>query len=304
MAVLRHVYSARVSVLEPEHLVGRSAMCSLQIVETYVSAWHAAFRWTGSLWEVKDLGSRNGTYVNGHSLRVGQPCTLARGDTISFGEPGQDWQLANDEAPRPMVIPLGPGSPLILDGDVHALPSAEDPEATVFRGSDGLWRIERRSDMTVPLEDQTRFEIGGRAFRFTCPVFGSHTATSEQLELRAAHLVLGAARDGGRAHLRVETPDTVYDLGARPHHDVLLALAQHRLADIQRAVPDSSAGWAYEDDVGRELGIPSLQIHVDVFRLRKEIASLGILDPADVVERRPRTGQLRLGVRSFEVEDA
>jgi hypothetical protein len=279
-------------------------MCSLQIVETYVSAWHAAFRWTGSVWEVKDLGSRNGTYVNGHGLRVGQPCTLARGDLVAFGEPGQDWQLANEEAPRPMVIPLGPGSPLILDGDVHALPSSEDPQATVFRGSDGLWRIERRSEVTASLEDQTRFEIGGRTFRFTCPIFSAPQTTTEQPELRASRLVLAASRDGGRAHLTVETPSGTYDLGARPHHDVLLRLAQHRLADLQRAVPDASAGWAYEDDIVRELGIPSLQIHVDVFRLRKEIASLGILDPADVVERRPRAGQLRLGVRTFEIEDA
>jgi hypothetical protein len=203
-----------------------------------------------------------------------------------------------------MVIPLGPGSPIVLDGDVHALPSAEDPEATVFHGSDGLWRIERRAEVTTLMEDQTRFEIGGRAFRFTCPVFNSHPASSERPDLRAARIVLGTGREGSRAHLRVETRDTVYDLGARPHHDVLLALAQHRLADIQRAVPDSSAGWAYEDEVVRELGIPSPQIHVDVFRLRKEIASLGISDPADVVERRPRTGQLRLGVRAFEIEYA
>jgi hypothetical protein len=279
-------------------------MCSLQIVETYVSAWHAAFRWTGSLWEVKDLGSRNGTFVNGQGLRVGQPCTIVRGDVVAFGEPGQDWQLANDEAPRPMVIPLGPGSPMILDGDVHALPSAEDPEATVFRGSDGLWRIERRSDVMTSLEDQTRFEIGGRAFRFACPVFTAPATTNEQPELRGSCLVLAASRDGGRARLRVETPGATYDLGARPHHDVLLRLAQHRMADIQREVPDSSAGWTYEDDIVRELGIPAPQIHVDVFRLRKEIASLGILDPADVVERRPRAGQLRLGVRTFEIEDA
>ncbi len=190
---------------------------------------------------------------------------------------------ANDEAPRPMVIPLGPGSPLILDGDVHALPSAEDPEATVFRGSDGLWRIERRSEVTTPLEDQTRFEIGGRAFRFTCPVFGAQPASLEQPELRGARLVLGTARDGSRTHLRVETRDAIYNLGARPHHDVLLALAHHRLADTQRAVPDSSAGWAYEDDVVRELGIPSPQIHVDVLSVEK----------GDCVPRNPGSGGCR-----------
>jgi hypothetical protein len=304
MALLRHLLSGRVSILEPEHLVGRSAMCSLQIAETYVSSHHAVLRWMGSLWEIKDLGSRNGTFVNAYPLRVGKPWGLDRGDVIAFGEPGQDWELTHDDAPRPMVIPLSGGPPHVLDSDVNALPSTDDPKATVFRGVDGRWRIERRTEPTMPLEDQSRFEIDGRAFRLSCPVFGYRTQTGLKLEARNTRLIVGAMHDGRRAGLRVENGGNIFDLGCRPHHDVVLTLARHRLSDTIRGMPDSSAGWAYEDDLATELGISAAQIHVDIFRVRREVASLGIPDPADVIERRPRSAQLRLGIGAFEVEEA
>lgn len=62
--------------------VGRDASCSLVIEDTHVSKRHARLRWTGADWALEDLGSKNGTTLNG------QPCTgtpLQDGDWISFG---------------------------------------------------------------------------------------------------------------------------------------------------------------------------------------------------------------------------
>jgi pSer/pThr/pTyr-binding forkhead associated (FHA) protein len=46
-----------------EALIGRSTMCTLQIDAADVSKEHASLRWVGDGWELRDLGSRNGTFV-------------------------------------------------------------------------------------------------------------------------------------------------------------------------------------------------------------------------------------------------
>ncbi|MEI9953495.1 MAG: FHA domain-containing protein [Pseudomonadota bacterium] len=48
MAQLREMNGVRAAVLQPEHLVGRSPQCTLQLVPGYVSAQHALIRWNGS----------------------------------------------------------------------------------------------------------------------------------------------------------------------------------------------------------------------------------------------------------------
>ncbi|MEZ5311420.1 MAG: FHA domain-containing protein [Microthrixaceae bacterium] len=58
-------------VLGPETTVGRSPGCSIVLDEQYVSQVHARFFVRGDTLFVEDLGSTNGTWVNG-SRAVGQ----------------------------------------------------------------------------------------------------------------------------------------------------------------------------------------------------------------------------------------
>jgi hypothetical protein len=51
-----------------------------------VSGHHAEFYLRDSTWHVKDLDSRNGTWLNG--ARVHEPTALADGDTVAFGADG------------------------------------------------------------------------------------------------------------------------------------------------------------------------------------------------------------------------
>lgn len=63
--------------------IGRSPDCDLAIPDQTVSWQHAELRRAGSEWVLADLGSTNGTRVNG--WRAGSGFTVRAGDRVSFG---------------------------------------------------------------------------------------------------------------------------------------------------------------------------------------------------------------------------
>lgn len=65
-------------------LVGRAAEADLQLIDEKVSREHCVFEAQGSAVVVRDLGSRNGTWVNGERLHG--PHLLAPNDTVGIGE--------------------------------------------------------------------------------------------------------------------------------------------------------------------------------------------------------------------------
>ena len=68
----------------PGVTVGRAAGCHIALPDdTFVSQLHArVFERSGQVY-VEDLGSTNGTYVNGH--RVSAPTPMHRGDSLQVG---------------------------------------------------------------------------------------------------------------------------------------------------------------------------------------------------------------------------
>lgn len=61
-----------------------------------VSTWHAAVWWTGEHWLLRDLDSRNGTFLNQH--RVDSDVQLRPGDTIRLGPTGPELRFSAGEA--------------------------------------------------------------------------------------------------------------------------------------------------------------------------------------------------------------
>jgi hypothetical protein len=87
--------SLRLTLVEPESqrgesfeltdevTIGRAPGCGVRVDDAYTSNLHARlFRRDGSLW-LEDLGSTNGTWVNGE--RVDEPVKLGRGDLLQVG---------------------------------------------------------------------------------------------------------------------------------------------------------------------------------------------------------------------------
>ena len=72
-----------VDILGPV-VIGRSPSSDIVIDEPYVSASHARFTIQGPALVLEDLGSTNGTMVNGHIIE--QPVTLRETDEVQVGD--------------------------------------------------------------------------------------------------------------------------------------------------------------------------------------------------------------------------
>ena len=70
--------------LEAVNTLGRDVNNSIVLDDEFVSAQHAALTFRGKAWYVEDLGSTNGTYVNGESIADIWPLTY--GDEIQIGQ--------------------------------------------------------------------------------------------------------------------------------------------------------------------------------------------------------------------------
>jgi hypothetical protein len=73
----------RVYELPEEVTVGRAPGCGVRVDDAYTSSIHArVYRRDGTLW-VEDLGSTNGTWLNGE--RLASPAKVDRGDLVQVG---------------------------------------------------------------------------------------------------------------------------------------------------------------------------------------------------------------------------
>lgn len=91
----------------PEVLIGRVPGNDLLIPDPSVSARHARLRLSGGVWTVADLGSVNGTVVDGTAVVRAQ--ALAPGSEVVFGsvklifEPMDRWEDSPMPAPAALT---------------------------------------------------------------------------------------------------------------------------------------------------------------------------------------------------------
>lgn len=77
-------------------LVGRAPTCDLPIIDPTISRRHAEVQVEAGDVQVRDLGSSNGTFINGTRIEAG---ALTVGDTVTFGK--VEFSLQELEAPKP-----------------------------------------------------------------------------------------------------------------------------------------------------------------------------------------------------------
>ena len=65
--------------------IGRAVTADIQLDDESISKSHAAFQRRGEDWFVKDVRSRNGTYVDGRRLNPGEEARVHSGTQVTFG---------------------------------------------------------------------------------------------------------------------------------------------------------------------------------------------------------------------------
>ncbi len=62
--------------------IGRSGECDISLSDRQVSRFHARIIWQGDRYQIEDLGSKNGTHING--MEVQSPTPLQDGDELQI----------------------------------------------------------------------------------------------------------------------------------------------------------------------------------------------------------------------------
>jgi hypothetical protein len=65
-------------------MIGREAGCRLVIDDSSVSRQHAVIHEVAGKWYVEDLGSRNGTFVDGNRIAAGTRCRLRQSSRLGI----------------------------------------------------------------------------------------------------------------------------------------------------------------------------------------------------------------------------
>jgi len=65
-------------------IIGRSANCNISIDDLYMSQEHTQLWHEDNEWFISDMGSTNGTYINGIKMED-EPLILDNGDKIKIG---------------------------------------------------------------------------------------------------------------------------------------------------------------------------------------------------------------------------
>lgn len=281
-------------------ILGRSRACAIRLADAAISGEHAVLRWTGADWQIQDLHSRNGVHVDGRRLGSDERVAVAAGATIGLGR-RDGYVLIDASPPVAFATPLaGPQAPVLAVGGVLTLPGADGPTAMILRGPGG-WCLELVGDDPREVRDGDVLEIAGRAFRLSlpealAPTIESHAAAPRLGDL---HLRFTVSRDEEYVELVAVHGDRTLDFKARSHHYPLLLLARARLD--QRERPPDEQGWIDQETLLEMLRVDRNQLHLDVFRLRRQLGDAGIGDASQIVERRPGTRMLRIGVERLEI---
>lgn len=305
MAELRRFDGSRSCQLMPEHLVGRGAQCALRLAPGYVSAQHALIRWDGRAWEIIDRGSRNGTQLNGQTLEPGRAYRLVKGAQVTFGHADERWDLVSADEPETMAVALDTGECLPAAQGWIGLPSSKSPVCTLYLDRDGVWKLESEDEELAPLVDGQIIECEGRRFRFCCPSSSSATETLSLASARGAPtLHFAVSSDEDFVSLTLEYADRKVPLGSRSHNYLLLTLARQLLADRDASLPEASSGWMDKEALADGFKMTPQQVDGEVFRIRKHFAQHGLPESTTVIERRPRTKQIRLGITQIRIDRA
>jgi hypothetical protein len=291
--------------------IGRGPDNNLVIADSRVS-WNHAQIWVegGRIW-VKDLASRNGTFVNEERLR--DPAEVTDGDRVKLG-PALELLIRGEpvtsSAPRALAledIDAELRVPLRTDrfhigrtGEVDLRLDTLVEGAVLIIHPDGEVWLGGEDHSEMPLGLGEIFELGGRRFRVV-EVDATRQPTVEQEPDRYPYRLVATLDGATGPEARLEDPSAankIHRVEADNRAVLLYLLGRQRQQDREAGLPRTERGWCADAEIvtgiwgkaGRNED-PN-RLHVLVHRLRKEIKAAGF-DPW-CIEKRHRYIRIRV----------
>lgn len=290
-------------VLWADYLVGRAPDAGLRLEHDSVSWRHASLRWNGNAWELQDLGSLNGSFVNDRKLEAGKRALLRAGDKVRFGNDAASWLVVDADPPEAVAVAVDDGQRVTPDGGLIALPHPENPEVSIYRSAEGVWIAEGPDGTWHPERDEI-VVAGGRAFRFE-PGGAVHATTGPRparMSPISIALEFAVSRNEEEVEIAIVHGANRVALRPRAHSYLLLTLARARLADMDNPeLTPASHGWVDQARLLKMLATTPAQLALDIYRARRQFDDAGVLDAAQIVERRATSRELRIGIDQMKI---
>jgi len=280
-------------------VLGRHTGCDVRIDSAKISGEHAALHWRADGWALRDLGSRNGTFMNGKRLAPGERVILNAGAMFSLSRSTNVFQLVDAAPPQLAARNESTGQWSLATHGLLALPSEAEPIVTLFTASDGQWMIEADGPNRT-VDDGEQIRVGNDLYTLEVPTTMFETLPSVASPLiDSVRLRLAVTPDEEDVEATVFVDGQMRRLPPRRYHYLLVTLARAWLAD--QGAPLSLRGYVDRDDLCKKLEMDVNKLNVEIHRARKQFTALGIDGAAGLFERRPGTLEVRIGIHNVEV---
>lgn len=286
--------------------IGRAPDNDLVVADPEVSGYHAVLDWDGAVLRVHDLGSTNGTFLEGG--RVDEPRPVPERARLRLGTSVElDVRVHLEDAATPPAAWVWHRD----TGRCHALASIpQDLSALLGTGAldEGPWTITSDAggvrldgpDGSLPLAVGEPLVVGGAHLQIIDRegAMGDTAAAGADPHWQIRVAVDGRA--GPTAEILAPGARSRGEIRAANRVVVLHILAERALADAEEGVSDADHGWV-DDEVlmrgvwGRQWSAKGpAAFQVLVHRLRKDLARLGLA--GGVVQKRAGNTRLRPGL--------
>jgi hypothetical protein len=282
-----------------ETLVGRGR-AGIVVSHRTVSAQHARVSYFDESWQIRDLGSRNGTFVDGQRLDVGPSRRLEAGSRIELGG-APAFRVVDTAAPTMHACSQTGVIVLPVDG-VLALPCPDTPNVMVFESDRGY--VVERDGQESAISDGAEIEAGGLLWRIALgedPGLYETQPTAPERDIRAARFIFTESMEVGFVRLDVVCEEGRVSISGRSFIVVLLHLARARLNDREQALDERQCGWRSRRDILSALRITPEKLNLDLHRARRVLSAEGVRAVDALIERRREAGTLRLGPRDVTI---
>lgn len=302
MATLKNMRTQEIITLNVNHTFGRDPATNVTALSSpKASRNHATIAWDGENWRIKDA-STNGTFVNNNPINTGIYLELHINVSMQFGGNTEEiWQVMELSPPVTGLQPLVEGLTFIPLHDVVVLPT-QNQNIMVYLSDHGEWMCEE-NDATYTLHPGDKVGQGQQFWQFVegrpCTTTAANDASPPPNDIKFR---FNASQNEEHVSLSLIVDNKNIDMGERNHHYLLLLLARQRIEDAEKGLAPYEQGWIDKSLLIKMTGIIEQHINIQIYRFRKQVASLMPHSTTlhQVIERRP--GELRFAYSDIVIE--